>query len=266
MNGKRYKVLIVEDNPAFSEPLKSHINQDEQFEVMAITDSVRDAYKLLKAGLPDAIIVDLKLAEGDGCDLLNQIRNTKENLSIQPYTLVTTSFNSAPLMDMLTDGLCDYVFHKRNSSYSPEEILKHLQLASKYFYRNRTPEKHIVNTVLEREEMLRARISSELNQYYMNQGSQGIDYLIEIIYQVIHLPKTETAPIMQLYIDVARHFQVTPNAVDNCIRRLLNGAFLKTAPEDLERLYTPYVDIGRGAPRNKEFIIYVAAKIREENL
>jgi len=263
---KTYKVLIVEDKAVFSEPLKMHINQDEKFEVMAVTDSVKDAYKLIKTGLPDAIIVDLQLKEGDGCDLLHQVRNTKDSLPIQPYVLVTTAFESETLTAMLTSGLVDYSFNKKNLSYSPDEVLKHLRYASDFFYRNRKPDKQMVTTALEREDMIRTRINSELNQYYMNQGSQGLEYLVEMIYLVYHLPKTENAPVMQLYVDVGKKYQVTPNSVDNAIRRLVHGAFIKTAIEDLERLYTPYVDIGRGAPRNKEFIIYVANKLREENL
>jgi len=263
---KRYKVLIVEDKPTYSEPLRMCIKQDESFEVLAVTDSVRDAFKLVKTGLPDAIIVDLQLAEGDGFDLLNQIHGAKESLSVFPYILVTTKFNSETVMEILCDGLADYVFSKSNLSYSPEEILKHLRLLSKQFYRNRKPETQLINTALEKEAMLRKRIANELNQYYLNQGSQGIEFLIEIIYRVIQLPKTEKIQIGHYYIEIGKLYNTTPNTIDMSIRRLLNGAFLRTAQEDLERLYTPYVDIGRGAPRNKEFIVYVADKIRNENL
>jgi len=263
---KRYKILIVEDKPAYSEPLRRCINKDDGFEVLAVTDSVSDAFKLVKTGLPDAIIVDMQLAEGDGFDLLNQIHNAKENLSVFPYILVTTKFSSDTVMEILCDGLADYVFSKRNLSYSPEQILKHLRLISKHFFRNRKPETKLINTVLEREAMIRKRIANELNQYYLNQGSQGIEFLIEIIFRVMHLPKNEKVQIGHLYIEIGKLYNTTPNTIDMSIRRLLNGAFLRTAQEDLERLYTPYVDIGRGAPRNKEFIIYVADKIRNENL
>ena len=266
MSRKVYKVLIVEDKPIFSEPLKMRINQDEKFEVMAVTDSVKDAYSLIKIGLPDAVIVDLQLKEGDGCDLLRQIRGAKESLSVQPYVLVTTAFESETLTAMLSSGLVDYAFSKKNLSYSPDEVLKHLRLVSDFFYRNRTPDKQMETTALEREDMIRTRIDSELNQYYMNHGSPGVEYLAELIYQAYHLKKIESVPVMQLYAVVGKKYKATPNAVDNAVRRVINGAFNKTATEDIERLYTPYVDIGRGAPRNKEFIVYVAAKLRSEKL
>ena len=263
---RRYKVLIVEDNPKYSKPLQTQINQDENFAVLGVTDSVKDAYKLIKTGLPDVVIVDLQLAEGDGFDLLNQIRAGKESLPVWPYVLVTTQFDSEIVMEILCDGLVDYVFLKRNASYSPEAVLKHLHLASKHFYRNKKANAQSKDTALEREEMVRGRIRQELNQYYLNQGSQGIDFLVELIYRVMQLPQTQKIQISQLYTDVGKLFHTTPNTIDMSIRRLLNGAFLKTATEDLERLYTPYVDIGRGAPRNKEFIIFVANKIRKENI
>ena len=266
MQDKRcYKILIVEDEEKFSEPLRMHIKQDHSFEVMAVTNSAKDAFRLIKAGLPDAIIIDLQLAEGDGFDLLNQIQDAKDNLSVFPYILVTTKFASETSMEILSAGLADYVFWKNNLSYSPEGILTHLKIASKCFYRNRKSDSKRINTALERETMLRKRISNELNQYYLNQGSQGIEFLVEIIYRAVHLPKNENVKIGQLYIELGKIYHTTPNTVDSSIRRLLNSAFLRTYPDDLERLYTPYIDIGRGAPRNKEFILYVADKIRNEN-
>lgn len=264
MSAKRYKVLIVEDSPVFYEPLRAEINRDGEFEVMGVTGSVREAQKLIRTGLPDVIIVDLRLSEGDGCDLLNFVRDTKDKLSILPYTVVTTTFGSEPLMDMLSDGLCDYIFHKKNLSYSAGEVLKHLRLASKYFHRNRRPGSTTVSSALEQEEMIRMRISREINQYYLNQGSPGIDYLVETIYRVIKLPRAENPPVMQLYVEVGKQYGMTANSIDNAIRRQVHAAFMRTCPEDIKRLYSPYLDIGRGVPRNKEFIVYIANKIRAE--
>lgn len=265
-SNKLYKVLIVEDNPKYSKPLQAHINQDDNFTVLEVTDSVKDALKIIKTALPDAIIVDLQLAEGDGFDLLNQVCQLRGTLSIFPYILVTTKFESETVMDILCDGLVDYVFSKHNNSYCPKEILKHLRLASKHFHRNKKRDTQVLPTELEQEEMHRTRIYNEINQYYLNQGSQGVAFLVEMIYRAMQIPKHEKIHIGELYITVGKQFNVTANTVDMSIRRLLNGAFLKTAVEDIERLFTPYIDIGRGVPRNKEFIVYVANKLREENI
>ena len=266
MNNKRYKVLIVEDDPKFSDPLKLRVQDDDMFEVLGVTDSSNEAYKLLKSGLPDVVIVDLQLTEGDGYELLEKIRNPSESLPIQPYVLVTTLFSSDMTMRVLADGLADYVFKKQNESYSPETILKHLHTVSRQFNRNCNPEPQKIDSAIELENRLRTRITREIDLFSMNQGTLGKKYLIEIIYLALKLPKHKDLQIVQLYADVGKIFQKEASAVDVAIRRLVDGAFLRTDPKDLEQLYPPYVDIGRGAPKNKEFVAFIIDKIKKENI
>ena len=262
----RYKVLILEDDPRFAEPLVAQIEEDEKFEVLGVTASSEEAYKLLKAGAPDVVIVDLQLTEGDGYELLARIRDPNENLSIQPYVFVSTWFASDMTMSALSDGLADYVYKKQNESYSPEKILNHLHIVSRQFRNNRNLEVQRIDSAIEAEKRIRARITRELDQYYMNQGSGGKEYLIEIIYRTIQLSRYDELQIGQMYIEVGKLFRKEPTAIDASVRRLIDSAFLRTDPKDLQRLYPPYLDIGRGAPRNKEFVAYVADKIKKEKI
>ena len=209
----RYKVLILEDDPRFAVPLAARIADDEKFEVLGVTASSKEAYKLLKAGVPDVVIVDLQLAEGDGYEFLEQVRDPKENLPIQPYVLVTTLFSSDMTMQTLADGLADFVFKKQNESYSPETILKHLHTVSRQFHRNRSPQPQIIDTALDLETRIRARIMRELDRFYMNQGSKAKEYLIEIIYEALKLPKHEDLQIVLMYSEVGKMFRKEASAV-----------------------------------------------------
>lgn len=261
---KPYKVLILEDDPHYSEPLKAQILQDEKFTLLGVTDSAEEAYKQIKTALPDVVIVDLELKEGDGIELLDRLRRPGENLPLMPYLLVITAFVSEPISTRLTEGLADYMFKKQNRSYSPEKVLKHLHIMSSQFHRNKKPEVKRMDSSVEMEKRIRTRIDSELEQYYMSQSAQGKDYLAESIYQVMHLPPFDRVQIGEIYVSVGKVYKKEAHNVDMAIRRLLATAFLQTSPDDLERIYTPYVDIGRGAPRNKEFITYIANKIKKE--
>lgn len=266
MVDRSYKVLIVEDDPIYAEPLQTCLNKAEDFTVIGVTDSAEKAYKLVKSGLPDAMIVDLQLEEGDGLDLLTRIRDPKENLPVQPYILVVTTFNSDSTMLKLSGGLADFVYKKRMTGYKPEVVLNHLRIMSDQFYCNRKPEVQSIDSSLEKEALIRARVDRELDNYYINEGSDAKKYLTEIICEAILIPKYEKLEIGKLYAKVGKMFSKTSHNIDVAISRLLNAAFLKTAQDDLERLYTPYVDIGRGAPKNKEFINFTANKIKKENL
>ena len=261
---KPYKILILEDDPRYSEPLKAQILQDDRFTLLGVTDSAEMAYKQIKTSLPDVVIVDLELSEGDGIELLDCLQAAGESLPLMPYLLVTTAFASESIAARLSAGLADYMFRKQNQSYSPEKVLKHLHIMSSQFQRNKRPSAKLISSSMETEKLMRTRIESELEQYYMSQSTQAKDYLAECIYQVMNLSPFEKVEIGKFYVSVGQVYKKESRNVDMAIRRLLSTAFLQTSPDDLERLYKPYVDIDRGAPRNKDFITYTANKIKKE--
>ena len=263
---KSYKVLIVEDDPVYAEPLRECLHRAEAFTILDVTDSATKAYRLAKSGLPDVVIVDLELAEGDGLELICRLRDPAANLPISPYILVLTEFQAKPMLKKLKSGLADFVIKKENKGYTPEMILNHLTVMQDLFFRNQKPEELPLDSSLEKEALIRKRVDSELDQYYIRQGGQARDYLAEIIYRAVVLPKHEKIQMTRLYAEVGKLFANDPHNVNMAVNRLLHTAFNKTAQDDLERLYTPYVDLGRGAPRAKEFVAYTADKIRKEHI
>ena len=263
-NKKPFKVLIVEDDPRCYEPLKAQIMNDDEFTLVDITDNSEVAYKLITTRLPDVLVIDLMLAHGDGIELLHRLRAESESLPLMPYILVTTAFASPFVMKMLVESLADYVFQKHNGAVNAEKILLHMRIMSSQFQRHKTQETVLLNSADKKEEALRARINSELELYYLSQSTQAKDYLAEAVYQAVNVPSYQRLHIGEIYASVAKLFKKEPHNVDMAIRRVLNTAFMQTCPEELARNYTPYVDIGRGAPRNKEFILYVSNKIKKE--
>jgi len=264
---KRYRVLILEDDPNYVEPLRTQIQSDDQFEVLGVTGRASEAYQLLKAGLPDVVIVDLQLDEGDGLGFLERIRNPAEPLALTPYVLVTTLFASATIMAALTDGLADYVLKKQNESYSPELVLQHLHVASSQFGRNQIPKGQHPTSALDLKERLRIRFVRELDQYTIQQTMDGKAHLIELLYLAYQLPHHAPLRIEDLYAEVGKPHQKTGEAVSAAIRRVLDHAFLRTDPDELARLYPPSLDPQKGGrPENKEFIQVTVDKIRRENI
>jgi len=264
--GKRYKVLILEDDPNYAEPLRVRIQSDGKFEILGVTGRAKEAHQLLKAGLPDVVIVDLQLAEGDGYGFLQQIRDPKENLALIPYVLVTTMFASDMTMSILTSKYADHVIKKQNESYSPELVLQHLHIASSQFGRNQIPIGEQTASTLDQEERLRMRFERELDQYTIQQTMCGKAHLIELFCLAHQLPRYAPLRVEQLYAEVGRPCQKTGNAVSAAIGRVLDHAFLRTDPETLARIYRPNLDAQKGRPENQEFIKVVVDKIRKENI
>jgi DNA-binding NarL/FixJ family response regulator len=68
------RILLVEDHAALREPLSFMFERESDFEVVGEAESLTEARNML-GGL-DVAIVDLNLPDGDGVDLIPQLRAT----------------------------------------------------------------------------------------------------------------------------------------------------------------------------------------------
>lgn len=72
MTDERSTLLIVEDDDATREFLADNLTADG-FELLA-ADSIADARGLLERKFPDLVVVDLRLPDGDGLELISHVR------------------------------------------------------------------------------------------------------------------------------------------------------------------------------------------------
>ena len=69
----KYKILIVEDEPAIAENISLYLNNFD-FEVSGIAYDSEDAFEQLQANTPDAVILDINLdSDKDGIDIASHI-------------------------------------------------------------------------------------------------------------------------------------------------------------------------------------------------
>jgi len=100
-------VLIVEDNDALRQVLVDHLVATSDFQPIEAA-SLTEARQHL--GAPnarfDAIILDLNLPDGDGCDFCVQLRQQGHNM---PIIMLTASAEDADVVRGLDAGANDYV-------------------------------------------------------------------------------------------------------------------------------------------------------------
>jgi two-component system LytT family response regulator len=83
---KKFKVLILEDEPHAQENLKRLIAQEGDLEVVGIASTVEDADSLSKSLIPDLVFCDVMLPPQTSFDWLNKLESI-------PFELIfTTSF------------------------------------------------------------------------------------------------------------------------------------------------------------------------------
>jgi two-component system response regulator RegX3 len=99
----RLRILVVEDEPAISEPLAEGL-QREGFdaEVVATVESAREAYR---RDPPDLILLDVMLPDGDGRNLAREVRRESD----VPIIMLTARGEEIDRVLGLELGADDYV-------------------------------------------------------------------------------------------------------------------------------------------------------------
>jgi two-component system response regulator DevR len=83
--GKVKRILLVEDHTAFREAMATYLERDSDFEVAAQADSLAEARAIASAEF-DVAIIDIYLPDGNGLDLVRQLREEAPHIK----TLVLT--------------------------------------------------------------------------------------------------------------------------------------------------------------------------------
>lgn len=112
MNELPYKILVVEDDPAALEFLESCFNGE-----LSTAVSLKEAWEELKKSMPDLIILDRLLPDGDGIRLCEEIRNDPELHSL-PVLMLTCKDELEDKVLGLKLGADDYL----TKPFEPDEL------------------------------------------------------------------------------------------------------------------------------------------------
>jgi DNA-binding NarL/FixJ family response regulator len=121
------KVVVVDDHPLIRKGLAAILAKAEGIELVGESDSVEDAVQLIRQTKPDLAIVDIRLEDGSGFDLVERIRS----LSCR-CLILTSSASGADVQRAKECGADGYVL----KDAMPEELLlaiKMIEKGKKYF-------------------------------------------------------------------------------------------------------------------------------------
>ena len=79
-----FNIIIVDDNAELRQGLESHLSQDG-FRVVALEDGERLS-SAINANKPDALLVDLNLAQEDGIDIIKRVKRAYPLLGVVVLT------------------------------------------------------------------------------------------------------------------------------------------------------------------------------------
>ena len=133
------EILIVEDDIDECNKYKKIIKESKRdIKLVGVTNSSKEAIKLLKKCKPDAVILDLELnaGEGNGFDVIENIKNME--LVKMPRIIITTNIYSDFVYNFLHRNKVDFIFYKNQLNYSQENVLEMLTLLGEYQDRVKT--------------------------------------------------------------------------------------------------------------------------------
>jgi DNA-binding NarL/FixJ family response regulator len=79
---KPLRVMLVEDHTAFRQALAFLLSHEPDLEVVAQAGSLAEARQALVEGRLDVAVLDLALPDGDGSDLIGELRRRNPGVSI----------------------------------------------------------------------------------------------------------------------------------------------------------------------------------------
>jgi len=101
------RILVVDDRNELLH-LMRRVLEDEQYQVSILQDG-RDAFTQVKSMLPDLLILDLKLGDMSGQDILKQVKNDPATADV-PVIVYTAAVLEADEVTRLING--DTQFYK----------------------------------------------------------------------------------------------------------------------------------------------------------
>ncbi|MBN3752474.1 response regulator transcription factor [Paraburkholderia sp. Tr-20389] len=113
--------MIVDDHPVMRRALRYVLDESTDFDMVAEAGSVAEALASAVAFDLSLAIVDLRLPDGDGLDLIAQLRNAKPGLRIVVFSSVDERLNGVPVRNAGAHG---FVSKLRG----PDELLASLRL------------------------------------------------------------------------------------------------------------------------------------------
>jgi signal transduction histidine kinase/ligand-binding sensor domain-containing protein/DNA-binding response OmpR family regulator len=131
-NTIRKTILVVDDHSDIRSYLHTHLSKT--YNVMEATNGT-EAISIIEKELPDLIISDVMMPDGDGFDLLKQIRKNPE-INFLPVILLTAKVEAEDKLSGLGIGANDYItkpFNIREILVRIENIFKYQKRLQHYF-------------------------------------------------------------------------------------------------------------------------------------
>lgn len=234
-------MLVIEDNIEQTKQIVNYICQNNNnIKLYGITSSVKEALKLIKKGKADIIILDLKLEDSNGIEIIKQFE-TEENEKYKQSIIITSGEVK------LINEVCHspYVFSYYFKPLNFDEVLDSI---------NKIVEESVY------KEKIRVSIEKELEKLNFNFTYDGTKYLIDCIYRLYSQDELKDDILTKkIYQSMAKEYNKKANTIYCNIKQSINAMYYDCEEKVLKE-YFKYDFITKPKPR--EVIYTITKKIK----
>lgn len=255
------KILLIEDDERECAKYKDMALGMQDAEIIAVTNSSKEAVKMVTKYKPDGIILDLELnnGEGSGLEFLQELN--KLALKVIPKIVVITNIYSDTVYNFLHKNKVDFIFYKNQENYSQKNVLNTLLLLNEYKVTNNVSIKDIPNDEADKVDKIANLINNELDLIGVATHLKGRKYLFDAIYFIIE--NSENGEDISVVQYLVGKYKRASSTISRAMQNAILHAWRISSIDDLTELYTARINYETGVPTPTEFIYYYADKIRK---
>ncbi len=256
---KPMSILLIEDNELEVKCFKEYLEIKDDVRLVATTNSSYEGIEHTKMYMPEGIILDLELhnGEGSGMAFLEELKNL--NLDFKPLIIVTTNVSSNIVYNHIRELGADFIFYKKQSDYSPELVINAMtSLRGKIF--NSNSRIKTTEAPVEHENRLKDKINNELDLVGISNHLKGRRYLFDAIFYLLENSGENDESVFS-YLSIM--YKVNTSTISRAMQTAINHAWKISAIEDLLVHYKARVNVHTGVPTPTEFVYYYADKIKK---
>src|SRR5512146_1358584 len=100
------RVLVVEDDPVVGDINREFAERVEGFQVVGVARSAASAVEAVQQLKPDLVLLDIYMPDGDGVQVLKEIRRLEGDVDVIP---VTAARSNTVVKELVRNGAVGYI-------------------------------------------------------------------------------------------------------------------------------------------------------------
>ena len=116
------RVFIADDSDIMREHLTEVLSNYSRIEIVGLAGNGGEAIESVKALTPDVVILDIRMPDGSGIDVLEQVKRFES----PPVVIMFTNYPFPQYRKKCRDAGAEFFFDKSNESHKVIETLEFL--------------------------------------------------------------------------------------------------------------------------------------------